>query len=262
MLMMQWPPNVSLLWKRETWKIFWNKIRGKILPTKTPNHISNHTVLTSIQNHCLWKIPTGLYSFPLNIQKFGRPTKDTKPVFGLPKKLIYLKTSKIGTKWRKTNNISSNMFSHFSPLLMESFYRIWLNNLCWRSKYPRHDAFMVFKLLWKTFIHRLILYWSILISRIRMKNNSYSMLSSIFQLFIKRLLGLWNGSIIKISLPKDLLLLLPSRVFSSQEAFAQSSGSNKEILCQDLHSQTNLFQETRACTLISLACYTAWCKNN
>lgn len=78
----------------------------------------------------------------------------------------------------------------------------------------------------------------------------------------QRLLGLWNGLITKISLLKDLLHLLPSKVFSSLEAFAQSFGLNKEILCRDSHSRTNLFQEMRACIQILLAYCTAWCKNN
>ena len=176
--------------------------------------------------------------------------------FGQLMKSTSTKTSRTGRNSTPMKNISSKMCWPFLPPVMESWWKTFLSNSAPKFRSQKQDVSMDSKLPWKTFIQRHILSWLILTSRIKMKKLIFLTLYKILMWLKKKLNGLWNGWTNKNHSMKDWSLLPPFKEFSSQDHFAQFSGSKRGLSCLVLPFLMNSFQETKVYTLILHATFT------
>ena len=131
--------------------------------------------------------------FPFNITQFLRCTKSIWLPSGQLMKLIYTKIWEIGKNSIKKNDTSLNMCWHFLRQVMESFLKTWLNSFAHRSRSLKQGVSTVFKLLWKTFTLKHILFLLTLTLRMYKKNNIFLMRFLTLRLSSKRQTGLWSG---------------------------------------------------------------------
>lgn len=137
------------------------------------------------------------------------------------------------------NDISLNTFWHSSLLLMVLFLRISQKSSCVKYKPPKRALSMDSRLQWKTFTRKLIRYWSILTLKMKQKRHIFSKLRIMFQSFIRRHNGHWNGSIIMITLHPGWLRLRRLKASFSVEVSVRFSGSRSVLSCLGWLSQMN-----------------------
>ena len=116
---------------------------------------------------------TGSIYFLSNINPFMKCTRNIWHLSGLQNKQTYKEILLTGKNSIPMKSISLNMFQRSLLPVMELLQKIWQNNFAQKCKFLKQNASMDFKSPWRIFIQKRTPFLSILILRIKMRNNFY-----------------------------------------------------------------------------------------
>jgi len=151
---------------------FWAKLiikirlsyQGNIINSKLTQKLHSHLKTTCKKhlhslphthpNQSSTKIAKGSFSSPFSTHPSTACTKNTWRPFGPQTRSISFRISETGNGLIPTRNISLSTFWHSLPQVTASLWRTLLNIFVLRFKSLKHDAFMVSKSPWKTYIRK------------------------------------------------------------------------------------------------------------